>query len=121
MHPLVFLVGCIGTRLFAAYLAFFLIRKPPVLLKIFGALLLVPAIGFTLIYANGWRKTGPETSGKPIWWNAHRPLHATVYFVAAICAFFKRTRSLVWMFLLADALFGLLVYIVHNAGEAASR
>lgn len=112
MHPLVFLVGCIGTRLLAAYLAFYLLSKPAVYLKAYGAVLLAPAIGFALIYANGWRKTGPETSGKPIWWNALRPVHAALYFAAAFSTFFKPTRRLAWMFLLADVLIGLLAYFV---------
>jgi hypothetical protein len=115
MNPLVFLIGCIGTRLFLAYLAFYLLTKPAVYLKIYGALLLIPAIGFTLIYMNGWRKTGPETSGKPIWWNSLRPLHAFLYFAAAFCMFFENTRMHAWKILLADVIIGLVAYLIKHS------
>jgi hypothetical protein len=115
LHPATFLVGCIGTRLLLAYLAYYLLRKPLVWLRVLGVFLLIPAIGFALIFAFGWRKTGPETAYQPIWWNALRPVHSALYFAAALSAFFAKTRHLVWMFLLADAILGLGAYIFHRA------
>ena len=115
MHPLAFWVGCIGVRLLAAYLAYYLLRKPSVYLKAYGALLLVPAAGFALIYANGWRKTGPETSGGPIWWNALRPVHAALYFAAGLSTFAPslRIRALAWKFLIVDVLLGAIARLLR--------
>lgn len=111
MNPLVFLIGCIGTRLLIAYLAYYLIAKPALYSYLYGALLLIPAIGFILIYTNGWRKSGLETDGKLIWWNSLRPIHAALYIAAALCLFFDKTRFHAWKFLLADVIIGLSAYI----------
>ena len=43
----------------------------------------VIALGFITIYVFGWRKTGLETMGAPIWWNDLRPLHGALYGIAA--------------------------------------
>jgi hypothetical protein len=118
VHPAVFLVGCVGVRLLAAYLAYYLLRKPPAYLRAYGLLLLVPAVGFALIYAMGWRKTGPETSGGPIWWNALRPVHAALYLAAALSALASADalRALAWKLLLADVALGVVAYLLRSRG-----
>ena len=63
---LLFLFGCIGTRLLFTFFAKYASIN---ILKIMGYIALLPAIGFFLIYTFGLRKTGAETLGKPIWWN----------------------------------------------------
>lgn len=80
---LLFLLGCIPTRILLTYLVHTL---PPKYLKILGYLLLFPAIGFTYIYLTNSRKTGGETFGSPIWWNSLRPIHAILYASAAYYA-----------------------------------
>lgn len=80
---LLFLLGCIPTRILLTYLVYSL---PPKYLKILGYLLLLPAIGFTYIYLTNSRKTGGETFGSPIWWNSLRPIHAVLYVSAAYYA-----------------------------------
>ena len=77
-----FLLGCIPTRLLLAYII--TLVEPLSLLSIMINLALsVIALGFITIYVFGWRKTGLETMGAPIWWNDLRPLHGALYGIAA--------------------------------------
>lgn len=104
-----FLIGCIGTRATLAYVAAI---ASPGLLTILGWLALLPAIGFTLIYAFGLRNTGAEVFGERIWWNALRPVHAALYgaFAAAALSGWRQA----WVFLAADVMFGLGAFLHHH-------
>lgn len=73
---LLFLIGCIGTRLLLVHIARTLDTE---LLRYMGYLALLPAFGFIYIYMSGTRKTGPEVFGDKIWWNDLRPLHGLLY------------------------------------------
>lgn len=42
-------------------------------------------MGFLVLYVTGWRRTGPETFGGPIWWRAYRPYHGLAYLAAGVC------------------------------------
>ena len=77
-----FLLGCIPTRLLLAYVIT-LIKPFSPLSIIINLTLSMIALGFITIYIFGWRKTGPETMGAPIWWNHWRPLHGALYGIAA--------------------------------------
>ncbi len=105
---LLFLIGCIGTRTAFAIAAKY---ASPEILQTLGALALLPAIGFFLIYIFKLRETGPEVFGEKIWWNHLRPIHGTMYLLFAIFALQKKPFA--WMFLAADVIFGLLVYLTH--------
>lgn len=107
---LLFLLGCIGTR---TALAVGAKHASPDVLKVMGALALLPALGFYLIFLFKLRETGPEVFGEKIWWNSLRPIHGTLYLLFAIFAI--RGSDKAWMFLAADVVFGLISYIVHNA------
>jgi hypothetical protein len=80
MNPLVFLFGCIGTRLAFAYLA----TIYPIYTAFIAALI---SAGFFYVYFTGSRPTGIETGGKPIWWNKFRPLHGLMYGLFAILSY----------------------------------
>ena len=54
---ILFLLGCMGTR---AGLTYFVKNNYEKYREILVFLLLIPAIGFTYIYANDLRKTGRE-------------------------------------------------------------
>ena len=100
-----FLLGCIGSRLTLVWLA-----------KNYPALMALPAacisFGFMYIWANGLRKTGPETFGEKIWWNDLRPVHATLYAIFALLAFNGNTDA--WKVLLLDVTLGFTAWILHK-------
>ena len=109
---LLFLIGCIGTRtaiaLYAKYASISI-------LSVLGYLALLPAIGFTIIYLTGVRKTGAEVFGDKIWWNNLRPLHAFLYFTFAYMAINKNRNS--WLVLAMDVAIGLMAFMVHHYRE----
>ena len=104
-----FLIGCMGTRLALTFLA----KTNASALPIIGALAIPPAIGIALISIFGLRKTGSETFGKPIWWNALRPVHALLWAVFAYMAIHKNKHA--WKVLLFDTILGLVAWCVHHA------
>jgi hypothetical protein len=108
-RALLFLFGCIGVRSLFVYIAY---AASPTILPYLGALALLPAIGFTIIYAYGLRKTGAEVGGEQIWWNDLRPIHAALYGAFAAAAIAKQHWA--WVFLLADVMFGLGAWIRHH-------
>ncbi len=112
---LLFLTGCMGTRLALVYLAR---TATPSMLELLGALALLPAIGFFYIYATGARKTGPEVFGDRIWWNTLRPFHGTMYALFSVMALFHVPNA--WVVLLVDALVGLTAFTHHHASSIPS-
>lgn len=106
---LLFLFGCIGVRSLFVYLAYIV---SPTILPYLGALALLPAIGFTAIYALGLRKTGIEVGGEQIWWNDLRPIHAAFYAAFAAAAISRKPWA--WIFLLADVALGLGAWTHHH-------
>jgi hypothetical protein len=106
---LLFLIGCIGTRLLFVYIA--KISSVQVL-KYMGYLALLPALGFMYIFLTGSRKTGPEVFGEKIWWNHLRPIHSLIYFAFSYNAINGNKQS--WLYLLADVSIGLLAFLNHH-------
>jgi hypothetical protein len=107
---LLFLTGCMGSRLALVYVAR---NATPRVLEVLGVLALLPAIGFFYIYATGSRKTGPEVFGDRIWWNHLRPFHGTMYAVFAVLALFGISSA--WIVLLVDAMVGLAAFVNHHS------
>jgi hypothetical protein len=107
---LLFLIGCIGTRL-----AFVWIAKTISLqyLPFLGYAALVPAIGFMYFFLTGTRQTGVEVFGDKIWWNNLRPVHAAIYGLFAYYAIQKNRNA--WLILLADVILGLVAFVRHHA------
>jgi len=104
-RKLLFLLGCIPTRLLLVYVAYSL---PEDYLPYFGLLLLIPALSFLILYLFRLRLDAPEGGGHT-WWNDMRPLHGILYLVAAIGSFMK--TSWIWKPLLGDVLLGLAAFI----------
>jgi len=104
----IFLVGCIGTRLLYTYLA----MAFPAYLPYMGYLAAMISIGFFYVFFTGSRKTGPETGGKPIWWNNLRPVHGFLYGLFAYGAITRNPDS--WKLLLADTMIGLAAFLNHH-------
>ena len=106
---LLFLIGCIGTRLLFVYVA----KNSSVqVLKYLGYLALLPAIGFMYIFLTGSRKTGKGVFGEKIWWSNMRPIHSLIYFIFAYNAIQGNKQS--WVYLMADVTIGLIAWLVHH-------
>lgn len=108
-----FLVGCIGTRSLFVYMAATL---PLGWLKAMAIPAAAIALGFAIIFLGGFRTTGLETGGKPIWWNALRPIHAILYALFAYFAW-SGNRDMAWKLLLADVLIGLASFLTFHAAQ----
>ena len=104
-----FLLGCMGARSLLVYLAYN--SSSRVYVSLFCILV---AIGFMYIYLTGARKTGPEVFGDTIWWNHLRPVHATLYAIAAILIWTKTYANQAWKVLLLDLLIGLLAFLTKH-------
>ncbi len=106
---LLFLFGCIGTRLLFTFLAKTVSLE---YLKYLGYLALIPAFGFIIIYLFGFRKTGAEVIGSRIWWNELRPIHGALYGLFSYMAISQNKNA--WIVLLIDTLFGLGSFLRHH-------
>ena len=106
-----FLFGCIGARLLLVQLA-----RMPLTRHYVGIFALLVAIGFWTIYLTHSRTTGPEVFGEKIWWNDLRPVHGTLYAIAAwmILRGNEAVRSKAWMVLLLDVMIGLAAFVQHR-------
>jgi hypothetical protein len=93
---------CIAVRALLAYLA---ATVPLQWLKVMAIPAFFIALGFTIIFLGGYRKTGIETGGRKIWWNSLRPVHATFYLLFAYFAW-TGNREVAWKLLAADVLVG---------------
>ena len=106
---ILFLFGCIGTRLLFVIIAKNVSIK---YLQYLGYLALVMPIAFMYIYLTGSRQTGIEVLGDKIWWNNLRPLHALLYALFAYNAIKGNPNS--WMVLLLDVTIGLISFLIYH-------
>lgn len=106
---LLFLFGCIPTRLLIMYVAKIVSLQ---YLPILGYLALLPAIGFIYLYISGARPSGPETFGDKIWWNQLRPIHALFYILFAYNAIHKVKSA--WLYLMYDVVLGLSSFLIYH-------
>jgi hypothetical protein len=106
---ILFLFGCIGSRLAITYLSYIASNST---LQLLGFLAIIPIIGWIYIIFIGSRDTGPETFGKPIWWKNIRPIHLILWMLFSYLAISKNHNA--WMVLLTDTLFGLGAFLTHH-------
>lgn len=106
-----FLGGCMVARGLLVYLA---ATVPAAWLRWLAVPAAAIALGFALIFAFGWRRTGLETGGAPIWWDALRPVHAAVYASVAYAAW-TGWREAAWKLLAADWALGLVSFVAFHA------
>jgi hypothetical protein len=107
---LLFLFGCIPTRLLFTYIA----KTGSVYVKkISGLIAFIIATGFMYIYLTGSRNTGFETGGAPIWWNNLRPVHSLFYYTFAFMIYFKYYSD-AWKVLLLDTMIGLFSFLYFH-------
>ena len=106
---ILFLFGCITTRL---YIAYFAKKSSTINLKYMGYIALLPAFGFLYIFFTKSRMTGLETMGDEIWWNNLRPIHSFLYLLFAYYAINGNKQS--WKILLLDVVIGLISFLIYH-------
>lgn len=106
---LLFLFGCIGSRLLLVYLAKIASK---LYLMYLGYLALIPAIGFFYLFFSGTRKTGMEVFGEKIWWNNLRPIHGSLYLLFSYNAITGNQNA--WIYLLVDVIIGLISFLIFH-------
>ena len=72
----------------------------------------LPCISVSLTHIHDRRTETREDFGQKAWWNDLRPVHAILYGLFAWNAINKRAGS--WKFLLADAIFGLISFLIYH-------
>lgn len=107
---ILFLGGCIPTRLLFAY-----ISKISLLFvnQILAFIAFLIGTGFIYIYFTGSRKTGIETGGEPIWWNNLRPFHAIFYYLFAYMIYIKKIKD-AWKIIVVDTMMGLFAFLLFH-------
>lgn len=115
---LLFLGGCIPSRLFFVLLAKY---GNQTIKKIIGVVAFMIASGFMIIYFGKLRETGIETGGEKIWWNHLRPVHSIIYYLVFYNIFFANPMN-AWKLLLIDVLIGLLSFLqFHISNNSFSK
>jgi xanthine/uracil permease len=112
---LAFLLLCIPARIFLAYLSQIV---PDKYLKLYGTLLLVIGLSFLYLYFNNLRLYSPEAGGKT-WWAQFRLIIGSLYIIAAIYSF-QGERSLIWIPLAMDIIFGLIIFSLRRFSKTDS-
>lgn len=109
---LLFLIGCIGSRL-----AFTTISAYASLsfLRILGYVALFPVLGWFYIIFIGERNTGLEVGGGKIWWKHLRPIHMILWGTFSYLAISGNKNA--WIALLGDTIFGLFAFLHHHHKE----
>ena len=107
---LLFLGGCIPTRLFFVLLAKYGNKD---IKKFMGAIAFLIASGFLIIYFGKLRESGLETGGEKIWWNDLRPIHALLYYLFFYKIFFSDAQY-AWKILLLDVIIGFFAFLTFH-------
>ena len=106
---MLFLFGCIPTRLALVYLA----KNISIdYLPILGYITLIMGISFAYLFLSGTRQTGAEVFGDKIWWNNLRPIHSLFYLIFSYYAINKMREG--WIYLLYDVIFGLFSFLIFH-------
>ena len=109
---LLFLFGCIGSRLLFTGVSAI---ASGWFLQLLGIIAMIPVLGWFYIIFIGERDTGVEVMGGKIWWKNLRPIHMLLWFMFAWLAIQKNRQA--WMVLLVDTLFGLGAFLVHHGSQ----
>ena len=109
---LVFLLGCIGTRLSLSMLAKYITTD----YLPFLAIITIPiAISFMYLYIFGNDRADRQLEwlgDKKIWWDDLRPVHSILFMLFSIMAINKSSYS--WIVLLLDTTIGLVAWLNHH-------
>ena len=105
---ILFLVGCMGSRLLLSYIAKNTKTK---YLPYLGIITLIPVVGWSRIIFFKPRNTGVEVFGGVIWWQKIRPIHLMLYGIFSISAFFKKNY---YQLLFLDTFIGFLAFAAYH-------
>ena len=105
---MLFLFGCMGSRLLLTYIAKNIKKK---YLPYFGIITLIPVIGWIRILFFTPRNTGAEVFGGAIWWKKLRPVHMGLYATFSILAILKTNA---YQILLVDTIIGFLAFVSYH-------
>lgn len=107
-----FLALCVPARLALTWMVFAATTTTAAVRIALQVALATAAIGITLIWTFGWRRTGPETLGAPIWWDKLRPIHAIHWSAAALLLSVQPDRA--WWPLAYDVVLGTTATLLHH-------
>jgi hypothetical protein len=100
---LAFLALCIPSRIAIALIA------PQINPNFSVPVALIFGLGFLRLYLNpSLRLTGPETLGRPIWWNDARSFHAALWIGFAVATYMGYDWA--WKLLALDVIVGLISF-----------
>ena len=103
---LLFLLACIPARLLIVWGS---TKVPP---RPLALLLFIVSMSFLYLYFTKGRQQAPEAGGVT-WWANYRLIIGLLYLAAAIYAFQGR-RDLVWIPLLLDVIFGIILFTIKH-------
>jgi hypothetical protein len=107
---LLFLFLCIPARILIALGSKYV---PDNYLKVYATILLLMGLSFIYLFFTNKRLNSPEAGGKT-WWAPYRIIIGMLYVCAAIYAFQGR-RDLIWIPLVMDIVFGIIIFAKqHN-------
>ena len=109
---LLFIFGCIPSRLGLAAVAKYLPNK---YLHYLGYITLIPAFGFLYLYFTGKRQVGLETQGAAIWWAPFRLFHGLMYLAFSFYA--MNRNPIAYIFILVDTFIGLALFLINHYEE----
>jgi hypothetical protein len=104
-----FLIGCIGFRLFIAYLSYVLEGQS---LQLLGLVALYPVFYWFYVLFLVESNTAWEKVSNMMWWKNLRPIHMMLWALFAYLAI--SNNHMAYAVLLVDTAFGLLAFLVHH-------
>jgi hypothetical protein len=105
---LLFLIGCIGSRVALVLLAY----NYPKLLFPMSFIALTISLGFMYIWVNNLRQHPAEAGGDKVWWNDMRPIHSLLWGTFAYMAYNGSPNA--WKILALDVTLGFSVWVNHR-------
>jgi hypothetical protein len=109
--PVLFVLGCVPVRLLLAYLVAGghaeRVRVPAAVAAT------AVGLGFLVVHAAGLRKSGPETFGRPIWWDHLRPMHGALHLAVAVLVAVGHDRAAAAI-LFGDVMMGVGGWVQHR-------